>query len=78
LKKGSYFRIVSEYYPTVYGVILKPFRVIGYYSVLVYSEWCLEGEDGCICIVEPTRILTREEFEEAGARHWKTVEGEVQ
>ncbi len=78
IQKGDYFRIVSEYYPTVYGEILDPLREIGYYRVRVYSEWCLDGEEGTLRIVEPTRILTQQEFEEARALRWKTVEGEVQ
>jgi hypothetical protein len=78
IQKGDYFRVVTEYYPTVYGEILEAFREIGYYRVWAYSEWCLGGEEGTLLIVEPTRVLTQQEFEEARARRWKTVEGEVQ
>jgi hypothetical protein len=78
LQKGSYYRIVSEYIPTIYGEILEFLREPGYFLVRSYSEWCLDGEEGPLRIVEPTRILTQQEFEEARARHWKTVEGEVQ
>jgi hypothetical protein len=78
LQKGSYYRIVSEYYPTIYGVVTEAFREPGYYLVLAYSEWSLDGDEGTLRIVEPTRLLTKQEFEEARARHWKTVEGEVQ
>ena len=78
LQKGSYFRIVSEHIPTIYCVIIEPLREIGYYRVLAYSERCLDGEKGIFPIVVPTRILTRQEFEEARAQRWKTVEDEVQ
>lgn len=78
LKKGSYFRIVSEHIPTIYCEVIEPFREIGYYRVMAYSEQCLGGEKGIFPIVVPTRILTQQEFEEARARRWKTVEGEVQ
>jgi hypothetical protein len=78
LQKGCYYRIVTECNPTVYGEILEALREVGYYHVRAYSEWCLDGEEGPLRIVEPTRILTQKEFEEARARRWKTVEGEVQ
>ena len=78
LQKGSYYRIISEYIPTIYGVILESLREPGYFLVRAYSEWCLGGNKAIMCVVEPTRILTEREFEEARARHWKTVEGEVQ
>jgi hypothetical protein len=78
LQKGSYFQIVSEYIPTIYGVILEPLREKGFFLVRAYSERCLCGNKAILCVVEPTRILTQQEFEEARARHWKTVEGEVQ
>lgn len=78
LQKGCYFRIVSEYIPTIYGVILEPLREKGFFVVRAYSERCLGGNKAILCVVEPTRILTEQEFEEAKARHWKTVEGEVQ
>jgi hypothetical protein len=74
IKKGDHYEIVTECFPTIYGVILEPFREIGYYRVRAYSEWCLDGQEGTLCIVEPTRILTRQEFEQAQIRHWKTEE----
>ncbi|MCL4272057.1 MAG: hypothetical protein KJZ72_21045 [Anaerolineales bacterium] len=78
LQKGSYFRIVTEYYPTVYGVILETLSEKGYFRVQAYSERIPYGHKAILCIVEPTRILTQQEFEEARTRHWNTVEGEVQ
>ena len=36
--------IVSEYIPTIYGVILESLREIGYYRVRAYSEWCPGGQ----------------------------------
>ena len=74
IKKGDYYEIVSECFPTIYGVILEPFREIGYYRVRAYSEWCLGGQEGTLCIVEPTRILTTQEFDYARRKHWKTEE----
>ena len=78
IKKGDYYEIVSECFPTIYGVILEPFREIGYYRVRAHSAWCPGGEEGTLCIVEPTRILTRQEFEQARVRRWKTEEVEVE
>jgi hypothetical protein len=78
LKKGDYYEIESECAPTIYGEILESFREMGFYRVQAYSTRCLGGEKGKLLIVVPTRPLTRQEFEEARARHWKTVEGEVQ
>ncbi len=78
LQKGVYFRIVTEYYPTVYGVILESLQEKGYFLVQAYGERYPRGRKAVVCVVEPTRILTEEEFRAASARHWKTVEGEVQ
>ncbi len=74
IKKGDYYEIESECIPTIYGVILEPLREIGYYRVRAYSTWCLGGQEGKICIVEPTRILTQQEFEFARTRRWKVEE----
>ena len=74
IKKGNYYEIVTECFPTIYGEVLEPFREKGYYHVRAYSEWCPDGQGGMLCIVDPTRILTREEFEYARTRHWKTEE----
>lgn len=78
LHKGCYYRIVTEYHPTVYGQILETLSEKGFFLVLAYSESLPDGHKVVQCIVDPTRILTQQEFEEARARHWKTVEGEVQ
>ena len=74
IKKGDHYEIVTECFPTIYGEILEPFREKGYYRVHAYSEWCPDGQEGTLCIVEPTRILTRQEFEKARIRQWKTEE----
>jgi len=78
IQNGDYFRVVTEYYPTVYGVILEPLREIGYYKVQAYSKRYPHGHKSVLCIVEPTCLLTEQEFEAARARRWKTVEGEIQ
>jgi len=78
LQKGCYYRIVTECNPTVYGEILETLQENGFFLVLAYSESLPDGHKVVQCIVEPTRILTQQEFEEARARRWKTVEGEVQ
>ena len=49
-----------------------------YTGARVYPERIPYGHKAILCIVEPTRILTQREFEEARTRHWNTVEGEVQ
>jgi len=74
IKKGDHYEIVSEFFPTIYGVILEPFREVGYYRVRAYSEWCPGGQEGTLCVVEPTRVLTRQEFESARTHHWKADE----
>ncbi len=78
IRKGDYYEIASECFsaciPTLYGEVLEPFREIGFYHTRVYSAWCLGGEDGVVCIVEPTRMLTREEFEYARTRRWQIEE----
>ena len=78
IKKGDYYEIVSENLPTIYGVLLEPFREKGYYHVRAYSAWCPCGEEGMLCIVEPTRILTRQEFEYARTRRWKVEEEAIE
>jgi len=78
IRKGDYYEIASECIsdciPKIYGVILEPFREIGFYRVWAYSAWCPGGEEGTLCIVEPTRILTRQEFEYARTRSWQIEE----
>lgn len=78
IKKGDYYEIESECFPTIYGEILEPFREIGYYRVRAYSAWCPGGQEGTLCIVEPTRILAQAEFEAARMRGWEPLEDEVQ
>ncbi len=58
LQKGSYYRIVTECNPTVYGEILETLQENGFFLVLAYSESLPDGHKVVQCIVEPTRILT--------------------
>ena len=74
IKKGNYYEIVTENLPIIYGVILETAREKGYFRVRAYSKWCPDGEEGILCVVEPTRILTRQEFERARTQRWKTEE----
>jgi hypothetical protein len=78
IKKGDFFEIISECIPTIYGVILEPFREKGCYRVRAYSAQCPVGEEGALRIVEPTGILTKRQFEEARARNWMPDERNVQ
>lgn len=78
LQKGDCYQIITEYFPAIYGVILEPLRDIGYYDALGYSTRHPNGTGGVLCIVDPTSLLTRDEFEAARARGWEPLEGEVQ
>lgn len=82
IKKGNYYEIVTENLPIIYGVILEAVREKGYFRVRAYSAWCPYGQEGSLCVVEPTRILTRQEFERARAQRWKveeeTAEADIQ
>jgi hypothetical protein len=55
----------------VYGIIIgaedcEP----GYFWVRAYSILCPGGEEGVMCIVDPTRVISREEFETARRNGW--------
>jgi hypothetical protein len=78
LRKGSYFRILSEYIVAVYGQVLETLPQKGYFRVMAYSAVIPVGHKSVLCVVEPTRLLTRREFEEAKARGWRPREDEVQ
>jgi hypothetical protein len=71
LRSGDYYVIESftSSLPTIYGQILKPAGK-GFFQVKAYSAWCMEGQEGILCIVEPTRKLTRAEFETAREKNW--------
>lgn len=60
--------------PPVYGRIESAENCpTGYFYVEGFSQWCPEGEHGLMCIVEPSRKLTPEEFERARAAGWPTI-----
>lgn len=61
--------------PTVYGRLESAEGCPpGYFYARGYSQWCPTGEIGLVCIVEPTRQLTQEEFEQARAAGWPVKE----
>jgi hypothetical protein len=47
----------------VYGQILEPTKKPGFFIVQAYSAMCPEGEIGMLCIVEPSRVISEEEFQ---------------
>lgn len=56
---------------TVYGEILNSKDCEeGFFNVHAYSTWTPIGEEGIICILEPTAKISREEFEAARAAGW--------
>jgi hypothetical protein len=73
LKSGDYYVIESfvPSLPSIYGQIIKPTRERGYFRVKAHSAWYAEGEEGILCIVEPTRKLTQAEFEAARKKNWR-------
>ena len=76
LRKGDFYEINTgdQSFPPIYGEILDgPEK--GYFKVKAYSQWCPEGQQGLLCLVEPTRKITRDEFEVARGSKWKTCEG---
>ena len=77
IRKDDYYEIVTENLPVIYGVVLEASHKKGHFRVRAYSAWCLNGQEGTMCVVEPTRILTREEFEYARTRRWKVEEVEA-
>ena len=80
LKAGDYYIVEHPVFqvdaqvlpaPTVYGRIrsnegCEP----GFFVVKAYSQLCPDGETGLMCICEPTRLLTRQEFERARKQNW--------
>jgi hypothetical protein len=71
LKPGDCYIIESNTptLPSIYGQFLKPART-RYFHAKAYSTWCVEGKEDFLCIVEPTRILTRIEFATAREKNW--------
>jgi len=74
IRKDDYYEIVTENLPVIYGVILEASHKNGFVRVRAYSAWCPHGQEGTLCVVGPTRILTREEFEHARDQRWKVEE----
>ena len=74
IRKGDYYEIVTENLPVIYGVVLEASHKNGHFRVQAHSAWCLNGQEGTMCVVEPTRILTKEEFEYARQKCWKVEE----
>lgn len=58
--------------PTIYAKIERLLRTPGMLWCTAYSEWEPRGEQGTQCIVDATRQITKEEFEEAQARGFKS------
>jgi hypothetical protein len=73
---GDYYEIApldGSNFPAIYGQILEA-RSEGYFWVKAYSAWCLQGSEGHLCVVEPTRKITPAEFEKARANGWQVSE----
>ena len=80
LKVGDYYIIEHPVFmvdgmslpaPTVYGRIASNAGCEpGFFLVEAHSQLCPEGETGLMCICEPTRQLTRQEFESAMKKNW--------
>lgn len=53
--------------PKIYCQVLSEARDVGpgFLWVRAYSQWDPSGEHGLNCIVDGTRLITREEFEQA-------------
>ncbi|MCB0207699.1 MAG: hypothetical protein KDJ52_00125 [Anaerolineae bacterium] len=65
--------------PTCYGEIItntpeedEPPYPNGFFLVRAFSQWCPEGELGMFCIIEATRQITKEKFEQARLQGWPT------
>lgn len=81
LQVGDYYRTdqsvamvgetIFDNIPTIYGHIESDEECEpGWFLVRAYSQWCLKGELGLMCIIEPSCKLTQEEFEAARAAGW--------
>lgn len=58
---------------TIYVHIEKVARYKGFFWCTAYSEFVPDGEQGIQCIVDATRPITKDEFEQARARGWKAA-----
>lgn len=87
LKPGDYYLIKAPIIylegetftgPTIYGQILpsheETYLPAGFHTVRGYSQWAPEGELGLFCIVDASRQLTQDEFEQARAQGWPAEE----
>ncbi len=55
----------------IYGQVLNANGCdAGFFNVRAYSAICPEGETGMICVMEPTRIISPAEFEDARRNGW--------
>jgi len=73
---GQYFYRDSELGFRIYGEVLQeeePLRkgLENYRFIHGYSVACVEGEMGDIYVCQITKIIPKEEFEEARARSWR-------
>lgn len=76
LQAGDFYEIATldgSTLPTIYGQILEV-RDEGFFWAKAHSAWCLQGNEGLLCIVEPTRKLTASEFEAARKNGWISSE----
>jgi hypothetical protein len=77
LKAGDFFElepIEGAAYPTIYGEILQGIGN-GYFKAVSFSKWCPSGQVGKVCLVEPTRQISKEEFEAARTAQWEEPDG---
>ena len=78
----GYINTTPFHQPTIYGEIIRTDDLHdlwvlsqrpGYRLVKGYSLKCEDGESGLMCIIDPTRLLTREKFEEARQQGWPNL-----
>lgn len=80
LKVGDHYRIDRPYamvgdttydMPTIYGRIESDEDCpSGFFYVRAFSQYCPHGELGLMCLVEPSCLITEEEFYRARAEGW--------
>lgn len=64
IKKDDCFEIASTNFLSMYGAALTEQDGNGLFRAQVFSEWFPFGDPMMVNIVAPTRMLTRQEFEE--------------